>query len=107
MEDAGELHTDDTCTDDGKAPGKCVELEQACGIDHAGIVSPGDGEPLRLGACGDDDMGSGVAVDRTGIDECSFLTNQCDVGVREDALDSLAELGHYLRHALTGLSKGS
>ena len=48
MEDAGELHADDTCTDDGKAPGKCVELEQACGIDHTGIVSPRDGEPLRL-----------------------------------------------------------
>ena len=48
MEDAGELHADDSRTDNGKAPGECVELEQACRIDHAGIVSPVDGEPLRL-----------------------------------------------------------
>ena len=106
MEHTGELHADDACTDDDKALGESVEIEQSCGIDNTGIVSPWDGEPLRLGACSDDDMRGGVVVDCTGIYECTFLTNQCDIGVREDALDTLTELGYYLRHALAGLSKG-
>ena len=48
MEDAGELHAYNTCADDDKAFGKGVEVEKTRGIDHAGIVSPRDGEPLRL-----------------------------------------------------------
>ena len=57
-EDAGELHADDACTDDGKALRQLLQLEQPCGIDDTRIgLGAFDGEPLRLGTGSDDDRG--------------------------------------------------
>jgi hypothetical protein len=38
--------------------------------------------------------------------ERGFLTDEGDVGMREDTLDTSTELRHYLGHTLTGLLEG-
>ena len=42
-----------------------------------------------------------------GIDERGLLTNEGNVGVREDALDTSTELGHNLCHTFTSLIESS
>ena len=107
MEDAGELHADNTCTDDGKALGEGVELQQSCGIDDMRI-RPGtfDGEPFRFGACGDDDMRGCIVANCMSIHKHTFFTNQRDVRMREDALYPTPQLRHHLSHTLTSLIEG-
>ena len=40
-----------------------------------------------------------------GIGKRSLFTNQRDVGMREDGLDAIPQLKHYLSHTFTSLSK--
>ena len=114
MEHGSELHTDDTGTDNGKAFGEGIEIQKSGTVNHARVVNALDGKPLCFGACSDDDIGGGVfAVCRycvrtngTGTVEPGMATHQCDIGMREDALDPLTELGDNLCHSTTGLFKG-
>jgi len=105
-EDRGKLHADDTCTDDAEALGESVEIQQACGVDNARVIEAGNRDLLGLRTCGDDDVLGGIVAHRIGIDKDTFLSNQCDVRMREDALNACTELGNDLRHALTSLSEG-
>ena len=113
MEHRGKLHADDACANDGKALGQRLQLKQARRVDDSRIVAALDGEPLGLGACGDDDVGGGelttscnrVATDGTGVEEGGMAADQRDVGMRKDSLNALTELGHHLRHALAGLAE--
>ena len=62
MEHAGKLHADDTGTDDAKTLRQCLKMQQARGVHHARLVLSLDGEPFRLGACGDDDVLGSVSL---------------------------------------------
>ena len=60
VEDRSELHADDASTDDGKALGEGIEIQQACAVNHAWVVNALDGKPFRLGTRGDDDVRGSV-----------------------------------------------
>ena len=107
-EDAGELHADDACTDDGKALRQLLQLEQPCGIDDTRIsLDAFDGEPLRLGTGSDDNRGLPQPLQKEGsLTKYCFLSYKGDVGMREDALDTSTQLRYNGSHTLTGLSKG-
>ena len=80
MEDAGKLHTNNTCTNDDEALGEGVELQQSCGIYDTRIcLGTFDGEPFRFGACGDDDMRGCIVANCMSIHKHPFFTNQRDV----------------------------
>ena len=107
MEGTGKLHTDDARTDDAEALGQCSETEQTSGIDHTGVaIDTLDGEPLGLGACGDDDVGSRIVAHRMGIDELRLRALQRDARMREDGGDTLTELGNDLLRMTTGIGEG-
>ena len=49
VEHAGELHADDTSTNDAEALGKGFEIQESRGIDHSRIILDAlDGEPFGL-----------------------------------------------------------
>ena len=105
-EHTGELHADDTSTNDAEVLGQGVEVQEACGIHHLRIIFSLNGQPFGLGASGDDDVGSCIVVNSMRINKHTFLAHQCDIRMSEDTLDTCAELWHDSCHTFTSLREG-
>ena len=92
MEDAGKLHADDTCPDDGQALRQGGALQQFGGGDQTWVVDVGQRQELCAAACGDDDVFChdrvAAYVDGLGIDEGGGAAHEGDVGMSKDALNT-------------------
>ena len=111
IEDRGELHADNTSTNDAKALRLLFQLEQFCAGHHARVVDVVDRGHLGATARSDDDVlssnGFFAHTNGVSIHKFSMTTKQGDVRLRKDSLYPTPQLIHHLLLALDSLSKRS
>ena len=127
IENTGELHADDACSDDAETFGQRVEVQQACAVNDSRVVKPFDRNQFGFRTRSDDDVlgrVSFVTCDNHGdspldlrfaaitgtvpmILKRGLLANKGNVGMRKDAIYPTAQLRNDLRHTFASLSKGS
>ena len=111
VEHRGELHADNTCTNDAEPFGLLRHLQQFGTGDYTRIVNISNGRKLSCATSGNDDILCGNCIvtynHGVGIQKRSMPPEQGNAWSRQDALYPTSQLRHHLLLTLNGLSEGS